>query len=56
MFDEITYKITSPPLVGGDGGEGDLTLLSTPTPTLPHQGGGDANSIDHAKLIIINSL
>jgi len=30
---------TSPPLVGGEGGEGKLNL-ATPTTILPRQGGG----------------
>jgi hypothetical protein len=30
----------SPPLTGGDEGEGEKSYMSTPTLTLPHQGGG----------------
>jgi len=30
----------SPPLRGGDEGEGEKSHMSTPTLTLPHQGGG----------------
>jgi hypothetical protein len=30
----------SPPLMGGDKGEGEKSHMFTPTLTLPHQGGG----------------
>ena len=38
-FFQCTPKI-SPPLVGGDEGEGDKEFVSTPTLTLPHRKGG----------------
>ena len=47
--------MVSPPLVGGDEGEGEtwklfmFTVFSTPTLTLPHQGGGIYRVIGKAR-------
>jgi hypothetical protein len=39
-------RVFSPPLVGGGQGEGELRHFATPTPTLPHHGGGNLRPLN----------